>query len=120
MRCMSTLLSMVFAGFLAFSATLVATEEPCPILSEAAAPVSSPPTQAQAFDKTAAQALASQVPATAVSAQSQVSPTTFSASTELVSVPVVVKDSQGRHVLGLSDADFRIYENGHQQGNPQI
>ena len=112
---MSTLLSMVFAGFLAYSATLVGTEEPFPILFEAAAPVSSPATQAQALDKTAAQAPASQLPAVAVSAQSQVSPTTFSASTELVSIPVVVKDSQGRHVLGLSDADFRIYENGHQQ-----
>ena len=112
---MSTLLSMVFAGFLAFSATLVATEEPGPILSEAAVQVSSPPTQAQILDKTAAQAPASQLPAVAVSAQSQVSPSTFSAGTELVSVPVVVKDSQGRHVVGLSDADFRIYENGHQQ-----
>ena len=115
MRCMSTLLSMVSVGFLAYAATLVGTEEPIPILAGAAAPVSSPATQAQALDKTAAQAPASQLPALPVSAQSQVSPTTFSASTELVSVPVVVKDSQGRHVLGLSDADFRIYENGHQQ-----
>jgi len=55
---MSTLLSMVFAGFLAFFATLMATEDPGPILSEAAAPVSSSPTQAQALDKTAAQARA--------------------------------------------------------------
>jgi hypothetical protein len=52
---MSTLLSMVFASFLVFFATLVATEDPCPILSEAAAPVSSSPIQAQALDKTAAQ-----------------------------------------------------------------
>lgn len=115
MRCRSRLPSTLFAGFLACSATLVGTEEPFPILAEAAATVSSPATQAQAPDKTAAQAPASQLPAVAVSAQSQVSPTTFSASTELVSVPVVVKDSQGRHVLGLSGVDFRIYENGHQQ-----
>jgi len=114
-RCRSRLPSTLFAGFLACSATLVGTEEPFPILAEAAATVSSPATQAQAPDKTAAQAPASQLPAVAVSAQSQVSPTTFSASTELVSVPVVVKDSQGRHVLGLSGVDFRIYENGHQQ-----
>lgn len=39
---------------------------------------------------------------------------TFRAGTDLVSVPVVVKDRRGNHVYGLTRNDFRIFENGHQ------
>jgi len=44
----------------------------------------------------------------------QASAPTFHASTELVSVPVVVKDRHGNHVYGLSKNDFHIFENGHE------
>ena len=39
---------------------------------------------------------------------------TFQSGTELVSVPVVVKDHRGNRVHALTLNDFRIYENGHQ------
>lgn len=44
----------------------------------------------------------------------QASTPTFHASTELVSVPVVVKDRHGNHVYGLTRNDFRIFEDGHE------
>jgi VWFA-related protein len=50
-----------------------------------------------------------------LSAPPQASFPTLSVRTELVSVPVVVKDSRGHHIQGLSGADFRVYENGHLQ-----
>jgi len=39
---------------------------------------------------------------------------TFHASTELVSVPVVVKDRYKNRVHGLTKNDFRVLENGHE------
>src|SRR5271165_2199406 len=44
----------------------------------------------------------------------QASAPTFHTSTELVSVPVVVKDRHGNHVHGLTKNDFRIFEDGHE------
>jgi hypothetical protein len=44
----------------------------------------------------------------------QPSTSTFHASTELVSVPVVVRDRYGNRVHGLTKNDFRILENGHE------
>jgi len=44
----------------------------------------------------------------------QASAPTFRTSTEVVSVPVVVKDRHGNHVYGLTKNDFRIFENGHE------
>ena len=44
----------------------------------------------------------------------QVSAPTFRTSTELVSVPVVVKDRHGNHVYGLTKNDFRVFEDGHE------
>src|SRR5271167_2485203 len=44
----------------------------------------------------------------------QVSVPTFQTSTELVSVPVIVKDRHGNHVYGLTKSDFRILEDGHE------
>lgn len=39
---------------------------------------------------------------------------TFHTSTELVSVPVVVKDRHGNHVYGLTKNDFHVFDNGHE------
>ena len=39
----------------------------------------------------------------------------FKSRTELVLVPVVVRDKQGQHVSGLSKDDFRLEENGKEQ-----
>jgi VWFA-related protein len=39
---------------------------------------------------------------------------TFETSTELVSVPVVVKDRHGNRLYGLTKNDFRVYEDGHE------
>jgi len=44
----------------------------------------------------------------------QASAPTFRTSTEVVSVPVVVKDRHGNHVYGLAKKDFRIFEDGHE------
>jgi VWFA-related protein len=44
----------------------------------------------------------------------QASAPTFHTSTELVSVPVVVKDRHGNHVYGLTGKDFRIFEDGRE------
>src|SRR5271165_2253121 len=44
----------------------------------------------------------------------QASAPTFRTSTELVSVPVVVKDRHGSHVYGLARNDFRVFEDGHE------
>ena len=44
----------------------------------------------------------------------QASAPTFHTSTELVSVPVVVKDRHGNHVHGLTENDFLIFEDGHE------
>lgn len=44
----------------------------------------------------------------------QASVPTFQASTELVSVPVIVKDRHGNRVYGLTKTDFRIFEDGHE------
>jgi hypothetical protein len=44
----------------------------------------------------------------------QASAPTFHTSTELVYVPVVVKDRHGNHVYGLTGNDFRIFEDGHE------
>src|SRR5271166_4007585 len=44
----------------------------------------------------------------------QASAPTFRTSTELVSVPVVVKDQHGNHIYGLTKNDFRIFEDGHE------
>jgi VWFA-related protein len=40
---------------------------------------------------------------------------TFKSRTDLVLVPVVVHDKQGRHLAGLSAADFTVDDNGAQQ-----
>lgn len=48
-------------------------------------------------------------------AQTPAASPTISVNAELVSVPVVVTDSQGRHVHGLAASDFQIFENGHPQ-----
>jgi VWFA-related protein len=45
---------------------------------------------------------------------SQASAPTFHTSTELVSVPVVVKDRHENHVHGLTKNDFRIFEDRHE------
>jgi len=39
----------------------------------------------------------------------------ISVHTELVAVPVTVTDSHGRHVTGLSQEDFRVFEDGRPQ-----
>jgi VWFA-related protein len=44
----------------------------------------------------------------------QSSSPTFHAGTELISVPVVVKDRYGNHVYGLTQNEFRVFENGHE------
>jgi VWFA-related protein len=44
----------------------------------------------------------------------QASAPTFRTSTEVVSVPVVVKDRHGNHVYGLAKKDFSIFEDGHE------
>jgi VWFA-related protein len=46
---------------------------------------------------------------------SQQTPTTFSSRVNLVSVPVVVRDSKGRAVGNLQEDDFRLFDNGKQQ-----
>src|SRR5690242_7893384 len=40
---------------------------------------------------------------------------TFSARTELVLVPAIVTDHQGRHAAGLTKDDFIVQENGVEQ-----
>jgi VWFA-related protein len=47
-------------------------------------------------------------------AGAQAAAPTFHTSTELISVPVVVKDRRGNHVYGLAKGDFQIFENGHR------
>jgi len=49
-------------------------------------------------------------------AEPQASVPTFQSSTELVSVPVEVKDRHGNRVYGLTKNDFRIFEDGHEVG----
>ena len=44
----------------------------------------------------------------------QASVPTFQTNTELVSVPIVVKDRHGNRVYGLTQNDFRIFEDGHE------
>jgi VWFA-related protein len=46
---------------------------------------------------------------------SQQAPATFSSKVNLVSVPVVVRDSKGRAVGGLRQEDFRLFDKGKQQ-----
>jgi VWFA-related protein len=42
-------------------------------------------------------------------------PLKFSARSNYVLVPVIVTDKDGKHVAGLGQADFKIFENGKQQ-----
>jgi VWFA-related protein len=49
-----------------------------------------------------------------LASDSQADAPTFQTSTELVLVPVVVKDRHGNHVDGLTRNDFRIFEDGHE------
>jgi VWFA-related protein len=44
----------------------------------------------------------------------QATTSTFRTSTELISVPVRVRDQLGNRVYGLTEGDFHIFENGHQ------
>jgi VWFA-related protein len=46
---------------------------------------------------------------------SKQSSVTFSSRTDLVSVPVVVRDAKGHAVGGLQQSDFRLFDNGKQQ-----
>jgi hypothetical protein len=42
----------------------------------------------------------------------------MSVRTELVAVPVTVTDGRGHHVSGLSQENFRVFENGRPQPMP--
>jgi VWFA-related protein len=51
----------------------------------------------------------------AVSQEKPNQPTTFKSRTELVEIPVLVKDKNGKHVSGLKQEDFEVLENGSAQ-----
>ena len=58
-----------------------------------------------------------QDPAEVTSSQSSV---TFSSRTDLVSVPVVVRDSKGHAIGGLRQKDFKVFDNGKPQSIVQF
>ncbi len=60
-------------------------------------------------------ALFSQPPATPPEITSQETPVTFSSRVNLVSVPVVVRDHEGRAVGNLRQEDFQLYDKGKLQ-----